>query len=339
MMVIMARPPRIDFPDAVYHVTSRGNGRDVIFWSDADRERFLGQLAVNLRTAAVVLYAYVLMDNHIHLLCSTPRGNLSRFMQRLLTAYALYARYKHRRPGHQFQGRFKAKLVQDDVYLRAVSRYIHLNPVKIAACRKLDRRQRLRRLEAYPWSSYPGYVDGQRAQEFVCYDVLKEYGKDVAAARRQYRAYTQACLLEDDAPILEMMAASRYAIGDAPFVDRMEKRVEGRRSGRVQDEDLALPRWTVPLDEIDAAVAKRYRVDVEDLQAHGHHAGEAKVVAVELACRLTGLTLRAVGGHYGRISSSAVCAIHRKVRNGDYAVESVLEPLLRKLQSSSRRRT
>ena len=229
--------------------------------------------------------------------------------------------------------------MQDDVYLRAVSRYIHLNPVKIAACRKLDRRQRLRRLEAYPWSSYPGYVDGQRAQEFVCYDVLKEYGKDVAAARRQYRAYTQACLLEDDVPILEMMAASRYAIGDAPFVDRMEKRVEGRRSGRVQDEDLALPRWTVPLDEIDAAVAKRYRVDVEDLQAHGHHAGEAKVVAVELACRLTGLTLCAVGGHYGRISSSAVCAIHRKVRNGDYAVESVLEPLLRKLQSSSRRRT
>ena len=173
----------------------------------------------------------------------------------------------------------------------------------------------------------------------MCYDVLKEYGKDVAAARRQYRAYTHACLLEDDAPILEMMAASRYAIGDAPFVDRMEKRVEGRRSGRVQDEDLALPRWTVPLDEIDAAVAKRYGVGVEHLQAHGHHAGEAKVVAVELACRLTGLTLRNVGGHYGRISSSAVCAIHRKVRNGDYAVESVLEPLLRKLQSATRRRT
>ncbi len=65
ILATMARPPRIDFPDAVYHVTSRGNGRDVIFWSDADRERFLGQLADNLRTAAVVLYAYVLMDNHI----------------------------------------------------------------------------------------------------------------------------------------------------------------------------------------------------------------------------------------------------------------------------------
>ena len=152
-----------------------------------------------------------------------PRGNLSRFMQRLLTAYALYARYKHRRPGHQLQGRFKAKLVQDDVYLRAVTRYIHLTPLKIAAYRRLDRRQRLARLEGYPWSSYPGYVDVQRVQEFVNYNVLKEYGRDLAAARAQYRAYTQACLLEDDGPILEMMAASRYAIGDGQFVERTEK--------------------------------------------------------------------------------------------------------------------
>jgi len=226
----MARPPRIDFPDAVYHVTSRGNGRDVIFWSDDDRQRFLAQLADNLRLAGVVLYAYVLMDNHFHLLVRTPRANLSRFMQRLLTAYALYARYKHRRPGHQLQGRFKAKLVEDNAYLLAVTRYIHLNPVKIASCRKLDRRERLRRLNAYRWSSYHGYAEAKLAEEFVSYDVLKEYSADMANARRQYRAYTQACLLEDDGPILEAMAASRYAIGDTRFVERTEQRVESRRS-------------------------------------------------------------------------------------------------------------
>ena len=185
----MPRPPRIDFPDALYHVTSRGNGRAVIFWSDDDRQRFLAQLAHHLQLTAVVLHAYVLMDNHFHLLVRTPRANLSRFMQRLLTAYALYSRYKHRRPGHLFQGRFKARLVEDDVYLRAVTRYIHLNPVKIAACRKLERRARLRRLNAYLWSSYPGYADARQAQEFVNYDVLKEYGRDATEARRQYRAY------------------------------------------------------------------------------------------------------------------------------------------------------
>jgi putative transposase len=136
----MPRPPRIDFPDAVYHVTSRGNGHADIFLCDEDRARFLTQLAHHLRQCGVTLYAFALMQNHVHLLCRTPRANLSRFMQRLLSSYALYSRYKHRRPGHLFQGRFKAKLVEDDVYLLAVrDRYIHLNPVKIAACRRMSR--------------------------------------------------------------------------------------------------------------------------------------------------------------------------------------------------------
>ena len=145
----MPRPLRFDFPDAIYHVTSRGNGRSVIFRNDGDRLRFLGQLADNLHLAGVVMYAYVLMDNYFQLLLRTPRANLSRFMQRLCTAYATYARSQHRRRGRQFHGRFQAKLVQGDGYLRAVSRYMHLLPVKTAAGRRLDRRARLRLLKSY----------------------------------------------------------------------------------------------------------------------------------------------------------------------------------------------
>ncbi|MEE9602813.1 MAG: transposase [Thermoguttaceae bacterium] len=81
-------------------------------------------------------------ENHFHLLLRTPQANLSRFMQRLNTSYALYARYKHRKPGHQFEARFKAKLVQDDDYLLAATRYIHLNPIKTAACRRMTKAQR-----------------------------------------------------------------------------------------------------------------------------------------------------------------------------------------------------
>jgi REP element-mobilizing transposase RayT len=334
----MPRPPRIDFPDALYHVTSRGNGRDVIFWSDADRERFLGQLADNLRVAGAVLYAYVLMDNHFHLLVRTPRANLSRFMQRLLTAYALYARYKHRRPGHQLQGRFKAKLVEDETYLLAVTRYIHLNPVKIAAGRKLSRADRLRRLNAYRWSSYGGYADAKLAQEFVCYDVLKEYAANLVEARRQYRAYTHACLFEDDAPIIEAMAASRHAIGTTGFVEKTEQTIELRREGRLQDKDIELPRWTVPLEEIDAAVARRFRMKAEQLRAHGHVAGPAKAVAVELACRLSGITQRAIGAHYGGIGAAAVSTIHRKVQRADHAARAAIDALLPRLMSVRRRK-
>ena len=149
---------------------------------------------------------------------------------------------------------FKAKLVEDEVYLLAVTRYIHLNPVKIAACRRLIAAERLERLEAYPWSSYGGYVAASKALEFVNYEVLKEYGRDMAAARRHYRAYVKACVMEDDGPLLEAMAASRYAIGGAEFIERTEERIEQRRSGRVQDQDLDLPRRTVSLEEIDEAV-------------------------------------------------------------------------------------
>ena len=333
----MARPPRIDFPDAVYHVTSRGNGRDVIFWSDTDRERFLCQLADSLRTTAVVLYAYVLMDNHIHLLVRTPRANLSRFMQRLLTSYALYARYKHRRPGHQLQGRFKAKLVDDDTYLLAVTRYIHstrsrlpppqTRPPRAAAAAERLSLEQLSRL-----------CRGQLAQEFVSYDVLKEYATDLADARRQYRAYAHACLLEDDAPILEAMAASRYAIGNPRFVERMEQRVESRRSGRLQDKDLAFPHWTVSLGEIDAAVARHFKLDAERLQKHGHSAGTAKAVAVELACRLTGMTQREIGEHYGGIGAAAVSATHRKAKRQDHAARAAVDALFPRLTSARRRK-
>ena len=310
----MPRPPRIDFPDALYHVTSRGNGRGVVFHDDADSQRFLAQLAHHLRIANVVLYAYVLMGNHFHLLVRTPRANLSRFMQRLLSSYALYSRYRHRRPGHLFQGRFKAKLVEDETYLLAVSRYIHLNPVKIAACRRCSAGERLAHLENYAWSSYSGHVSKSKAQEFVRYEVLKEFGGDLSAARRHYRAYARACLDNDDGPLLEAMAASRYAIGGAAFIEMTEERILGRRTGAIQDRDIDLPRRIVSLDEINAAVARHFRIDAATLSLHGHRCGDGKAVAVELAVRLADLTGRAVGQKYG-ISSTGVGAIHRRIVN------------------------
>jgi len=326
----MPRPPRIDFPDAVYHVTSRGNGRAEIFHSDDDRERFLAQLTHHLHLCAVDLYAFALMENHVHLLCRTPRANLSRFMQRLLSSYALYSRYKHRHPGHLFQGRFKAKLVEDELYLLAVTRYIHLNPVKIAACRRLSAQERLARLAAYRWSSYGGYVAAAKAQEFVNYEVLKEYGRDLPAARRQYGIYVRACLIEDDSPLLEAMAASRYAIGSSAFVEQTEERIEPRRRGRVQDQDLDLPRRTVSLEEIDAAVAGHFHVEPGVLSGHGHHAGPAKAVALELAAQLADLSNREIGEHYG-VSANALGANRRRLARRPPVVE-VIEKLGQQLR-------
>ena len=139
--------------------------------------------------------------------------------------------------------------------------------------------------------------------------MLKEYGNDLSAARRHYRAYVQACLLEDDAPLLEAMAASRYAIGGSVFIERTEERIGDRRRGRVQDRDLDLPRWTVSLEEIDAVVARYYRTDPRLFSAHGRRVGPAKGVALELAAQLADMSSREIGEHYG-IGATAVAANH-----------------------------
>ena len=159
-----ASPPRVDHADSIHHLTSRGNASVDVFFSDAGRERFLERLRDNLETYNVVLYAYALMDNHFHLLVKTPDANLSRFAQRLKTAYALYLRYRRKKPGHMFQGRFHAKLVEGATCLARVSRYIHLNPMRTRAAMRLSESERLARLHSCRWSSFAGYL---RASEML----------------------------------------------------------------------------------------------------------------------------------------------------------------------------
>jgi putative transposase len=313
----MPRLPRIELADAVYHVMSRGNARKVIFLVDADRERFLRQLDHNLLTYDVVLYGYVLMPNHYHLLLRTRRPNLSRFMQRLGTSYALYFRYKHQAPGHVLQGRYKAKLVEGDEYLVPLSRYIHLNPLRTAACRRLSPAEQRRLLDKHRWSSFRGYADKQAAEERICYDLLRQFGRSEAVARNHYRAYVHAGLTEDDAPLCEAMQASRYAIGSAEFMRDTERQLKKRRTGGPTDRDVALPRDVVGLERIVAVVADHYGIGADELQQHGRRAGVAKAVAIELACRLSTLNQRQIGQQMGGITSMAVCMARRRLETSD----------------------
>ncbi len=142
--------------------------------------------------------------------------------------------------------------------------------------------------------------------------------------------------MEDDAPLLEAMAASRYAIGGTAFVEKTERAIEERREGRVQDEDLDLPRWTVAMEEIDQLVARHYHIEETALKEHGHRAGTAKAVAVDLACRLADTSGRAIGEHYC-LGSGAVSAIHRKVQNDWHNVLPIVNALASRLQSKRAR--
>ena len=126
----MARPLRIEFPDAVYHITSRGNGRADIYLDERDRESFLQILGDVCRRMRWVCYAYCLMTNHYHLVIETPDANLARGMRQLNGVYTQCFNRHHGHTGHVFQGRYKAILVDRDAYLLELARYVVLNPVR-----------------------------------------------------------------------------------------------------------------------------------------------------------------------------------------------------------------
>lgn len=312
----MPRFPRIEYAGALYHVTSRGNARQVIFHTDADHERFLSQLKDNLATYEVGLYAFVLMKNHYHLLVRTKRANLSRFIQRLNTSYALYYRYKHDEPGHVFQGRYTAKLVDGDDYAFLLIRYIHLNPVKIKAVRRLPPAEQITHLERFRWSSYPGYVRAGAVLDWVDYRLLRGYGRTWSESRRRYRAYVYGMIHEDDELLMATIKASAHAVGDPAFIQEVEKQLKGQKKGDDRDRDVTWPAEDVALRTIDELVAGFYGMETHKLKEHGHRAGEAKRVAMELAVRKTGKSMREIGAHYGGMTSAAISTNHRKIKEG-----------------------
>jgi len=194
----MARPLRIQYPGAVYHITCRGNDRKNIFGDNLDRKKLLEIFVHSLMVYKVKLFSYVLMDNHFHLLVETPLGNLSEFMRQFNITYTGYYNRRHKRIGHLYQGRYKSILVDKEAYLSVLSRYIHLNPVKVKNMLKLPIEERIKKLKGYPWSSLHGYLNVNRKLSFIDYGmVLGEYGGDTEMARKKYKDLLYAELSKD----------------------------------------------------------------------------------------------------------------------------------------------
>ncbi len=142
-------------------------------------------------------------------------------------------------PGHRLEGRYKAKLVQNDEYLMTLTRYIHLNPVKITAFHDLGKAEIRRRLNAYRWSSYGGYIYERRREEFVCYDVINALDKNPRRACTRYRAYVQDCLVKDDDGLLKLLDRSGHGVGDEEYVEALEQELRERKDGAAQDRGLS----------------------------------------------------------------------------------------------------
>ena len=335
MLLFMSRPWRIRYSGAKYHVTVRGNNRQCVFHGDEDYLHFLDQLSDCLEKDRVILYAYVLMPNHFHFFVETPAGNLSRFMQRLNTAYSMYHRYKHALPGHCFQGRYGAKLVDGDTYILRLTRYIHLNPVKVVACEDMETEAKLARLYAHRWSSLAGYTDVACAEPIVDYRWLDLTGRQTLRGRHAaYKRYIELFVTKHDTGFVEAMAANRYAIGDDAFTGQVESDLRDVRVDKGVYGDIRWPTGRyVPVERIAELVADLFKLPVAELQARGYAARLAKKIALELACRHSGKSQRLVGEFFGYRGNGAVSKQRERLRELS-ADDSVLKRKLDKLEKT-----
>ena len=207
----MSRPVRIEFRNALYHVTARGDRREDIFEDDADRQRFLSPLEQVIARHNWVCYAWCLMDNHYHLLIQTPDGNLSKGMRQLNGVYTQASNRRHHRVGHLFQGRFKAILVDEDAYLLELSRYVVLNPVRARMVKKPAQ---------WAWSSYRESIGSAPASTWLATDaLLVRFATRRHLARERYARFVTEGI-KADSPWSNIKA--QVFLGDEPFVTRMQ---------------------------------------------------------------------------------------------------------------------
>jgi len=212
----MARPLRLEFSGALYHVTARGNRQEDIFEDDKDRKNFLSIFQAVCERFNWVCHAYCLMSNHYHLLIETPDANLSKGMRQLNGVYTQSINRTHNRVGHLFQGRYKAILVEKDNYLLELSRYIVLNPV---------RAEMVRTARDWRWSSYRAMIGQINKPEFLEVDwVLSAFGKRKSKAIAAYRKFVSEGKKQ---PSPWMSLKNQIYLGGDNFVEKMQLLIDG----------------------------------------------------------------------------------------------------------------
>ena len=293
----MARPLRIEYPGAFYHVIHLGNAGERIFRSKRDREKFLENVAKAVERFRIKVHTYCLMTNHYHFLVETPEANLSRAVQWINVSYAAYFNRKRDRIGHLFQGRFKSILVDADEYLKHLSRYLHLNPL---------RANMVEELLSYPWSSYPAFAGKVKAPDWLETDwLLSLFGESRKRACTAYRKFVEGVdptKVEDPAKDI----VGGFILGSVSFVNWVKETYLSKRSAEKEIPQLKELQPRVTPNDVAAAVSDEFGCDIEMIVQKGRKRNTARDVAIYLARELTGMSGITLGGYFGNISGAGV---------------------------------
>ncbi|RLB68707.1 MAG: hypothetical protein DRH04_06575 [Deltaproteobacteria bacterium] len=324
----MARSLRIQYPGAFYHVMHRGNGGREIFVDDVDRFSFLDFLARSIDIYDIRLHCYVLMGNHFHLLVETPRGNLSEFMRHFNISYTAYFNKRYRRIGHLYQGRYKSVLVEQESFLTMVSRYIHLNPVRIKTFQEASVEELMAYLHDYQWSSFNGYVeeeDGTDERVNVCHElVLEEYGGNTREGRLAYRRQIFMDLAEN--LDIKDKVVGQSIIGTESFVRWIKNSFLSQGKDREQPA-VRKVYSRLAQGDILAVISAETGVDLDQLKRRGVE----RQIAMDLLYRLGGLKGveigRLLGVDYTTVSQSRKRLRERRKKDAE------LDALVRSIEN------
>lgn len=300
----MARPLRIQFEGAWYHVMNRGVNRARLFFNNKHRYAFFNLLHETKKIYGIEIHAYCLMTNHYHLIIHTPRGNISHAMKYLNSTYASFVNSSMKRDGPLFKGRFKAILICADDYLIRLTRYIHLNPLKAKIVRSLS---------MYKWSSYPSYLGKNKPPEWLStFEIIKHFG-DNNNFSQAYKKFVEFSLDKD---MEEFYNNDKYqpVLGS----DNFRQIIDGYiKSHSLSAEIVGADRILAPpnIMSIIDVVAQHFDVEPEQIYRRSKSTkNTARRIAIYICRELGGYHLEEIGKVMGGISYKSISSAIRRVR-------------------------
>jgi len=310
----MARQQRIHVHGGIYHVMLRGNGGMEVFASDDDRCRFLLLLQEGSYRFGFRVHAFCLMNNHVHLAIQVSDVPLSNIMQNLSFRYTRWFNYRQKRFGHLFQGRFKAILIDQNTYLLALIRYIHLNPV---------RAEMVKDPSDYDWSGHHAYLGDEYIPWLTTDYLLGQLADNVDRARERYHEFVQAGMDEDHAKVFHQRNKDSRLLGDDDFMEVAYAKSKTERSK------------PPTLDDIVRVVAEHYELEPSELErkSRGHKQSEARYIIAWLCTETGAATLTKVAERFQRDLATISGGVRRirRLSQQDDQFEKLLDQLLGKL--------